>query len=546
MIKTSKRLISILICLTLVLAMLPMAVFAEGTTIYVQPNDNWNQSGARFAAYFFGNGETWLDCTDPDGDGIYEVVVPEGFPSVIFCRMNPATTENNWTNKWNQTSDLTVPTDNKVVYVVDGWDKGAGQWIEMGGELEEVETVYYLRGDMNGWDTSTALTNNGEGVYSVTVALSATTYQYKIADAGWGKQCPESGNLYLNVASACDVTFTYDSNTQIVCATGDGVTTTYYVAGDEALTGAAWDPAGVQMELNENGLYAASFENINAGNYQMKITTGNWNTPSWGDATESGNYEVAVAVAGSTVNVYFNAETEMVLIDVVAPVVEGETKELALGDNADLTMGEYTFTATQAGILGVNVTALAATNPDTGEMSPMNPMMMGRFFTLEVNGVSNFMLNQEITVAAGDVVSISLTSMNFADAIATINLSIREPGVNDVKWQVSQDQKDLRLVTYADSLDYSEITFNVTIDGSTVAIPCTTVYEAINAGGLVLDNAGETFNTYALYYVTFTLTDIPDALRGQDISVSVTWTDLDGYSTTSETRVITVPELVEA
>ena len=72
MTNTSKRLISVLICLTLVLAMLPMAVFAEtATTIYVQPNSNWLQANARFAAYFFGNGETWVNCTDPDGDGIF-------------------------------------------------------------------------------------------------------------------------------------------------------------------------------------------------------------------------------------------------------------------------------------------------------------------------------------------------------------------------------------------------------------------------------------------------------------------------------------------
>ena len=68
--------------------------------------------------------------TDSDGDGIYEVIVPSGYPNVIFCRMNPSTTENNWDNKWNQTSDLTIPTDGSDFYILDegGWDNGSGSW----------------------------------------------------------------------------------------------------------------------------------------------------------------------------------------------------------------------------------------------------------------------------------------------------------------------------------------------------------------------------------------------------------------------------------
>ncbi len=100
------------------------------TILYLQPNSNWNVDNARFAAYFFGNGETWSSMTDADGDGIYEVEAPNGYPSVIFCRMNPATTVNNWDNKWNQTSDLVVPSDGTNLYIVEEgtWDKGNGTW----------------------------------------------------------------------------------------------------------------------------------------------------------------------------------------------------------------------------------------------------------------------------------------------------------------------------------------------------------------------------------------------------------------------------------
>lgn len=95
---------------------------AEDTVLYLVPNANWKQSDARFAAYFFGNGETWVSMTDENGDGVYEVVVPDGYNNVIFCRMNPSATKNIWDNKWNQTGDLTVPSDDKVKFVVpEGW-----------------------------------------------------------------------------------------------------------------------------------------------------------------------------------------------------------------------------------------------------------------------------------------------------------------------------------------------------------------------------------------------------------------------------------------
>lgn len=130
---STKRLLSILLSLAMVLAMLPMAVFAEtATTLYVKPNANWQQSNARFAAYFFeGSDNTWLDCTDADGDGVYEVEAPAGYTNVIFCRMNPGAAANNWNNKWNQTADLTIPTDGTNLYIVaDGaWDSGEGFWI---------------------------------------------------------------------------------------------------------------------------------------------------------------------------------------------------------------------------------------------------------------------------------------------------------------------------------------------------------------------------------------------------------------------------------
>ena len=102
--------------------------------LYLKPNSNWTQSNARFAVYFWNDsGSTWVSMTDSDKDGIYEVHLPEGYDygcNVIFCRMNPSTTANNWNNKWNQTADLKAPTDGKNLYTVKSgtWDNGGGTW----------------------------------------------------------------------------------------------------------------------------------------------------------------------------------------------------------------------------------------------------------------------------------------------------------------------------------------------------------------------------------------------------------------------------------
>ena len=117
--------------------------------IFLKPNSNWKQSNARFAAYFFGNGETWVSMTKVTAD-LYKVEIPtdKTYPSVILCRMNGSTTANNWNNKWNQTGDLTIPTDGKNLFTVpnESWDGATNDW----------STLW----DNNSWTTYTTPTYN--------------------------------------------------------------------------------------------------------------------------------------------------------------------------------------------------------------------------------------------------------------------------------------------------------------------------------------------------------------------------------------------------
>ena len=104
----------------------------ESGMLYLTPNSNWSQAGARFAAYFWnGSSNTWRDMSLVTGKSdVYQCEAPDGYPNVIFCRMNPGAAANDWSNKWNQTSDLKVPSDGTNHYTVSEgtWDNGSGSW----------------------------------------------------------------------------------------------------------------------------------------------------------------------------------------------------------------------------------------------------------------------------------------------------------------------------------------------------------------------------------------------------------------------------------
>ena len=546
MITTSKRLISILICLTLVLAMLPMAVSAAGTTIYVQPNDNWNKDGARFAAYFFGNGETWLDCTDPDGDGIYQVDVPDGYNKVIFCRMNPNASANNWSNKWNQTSDLDVPTDNKVVYVVTGWDKGPGQWIAMGGEVEPVETAYYLVGSMNGWSASDSnkMTKNADGTYSITMDLAATTYEYKITDSS-GNWSPDP-NMKVTVSSDCAVTFTLtlgaDLASSTVDVTGSGigggntpdpdpVETIYYIAG--SMNGWTASDAG---KMTKNGDVYTLVLSLDAGNYTFKTTDSNG---AW-YPEGMGNDLSVYLVSACDVTFTFDPAT-------------GETTATGSGIGEPTPVVYDYYVAGSAGLCGVEWDCAAEANKmeQVGDVyiKTYAGVIAGSYSLKVTNGSWDQSWgglgengNYDITVTTLSDVTVTFDGSNVSVDVVPVAY---QP---TVKYQVTNGATaadattNVRFLTAVDSLDYSSVVFTLSIAGNEgVPYACETVYEQLVAGDVTYESAAAIFGEGAAYFVAFTLENVPQEYYNETISVSVVLTAKDGSQTTV-TRDIVVAD----
>ena len=319
-----KRALSLALALVMLLGMVPVTRVqaAEGTTLYLKPNSNWLTDGARFAMYCWDDSSSsWEDMYDLE-DGYYEGTVPEGYSNVIFCRMNPGTSENNWDNKWNQTTDLTVPADGTNCYAVEGWDKGSGTWSVYTVEEEDATTaptttapdetedgVYYVAGDSGlcgaNWgvdDAANQMTKTSDGTYQKVYAnVAAGTYSLKVTDGTWDNCWGDNGSNYTFVVSeACDVTVTFDPAAYTVSVTGDsvakdtGLEITSMAAVDNGsgswLNGVSWDPASDVNKMTEvsGSVYEITFENVAAGSYQFKFAAnGDW-THSWGGGGAEG------------------------------------------------------------------------------------------------------------------------------------------------------------------------------------------------------------------------------------------------------------------
>ncbi len=98
--------------------------------------------------------------------------------------------------------------------------------------------------------------------------------------------------------------------------------TSYYVAGKKELCGSDWNNADPnnKMELNAEGLYEKTFENVPAGNHEFKVTQGNWN-----DCWPSENYKFTTTEL-QNVTITFNADSKEINVS-LSEATGGELPE---------------------------------------------------------------------------------------------------------------------------------------------------------------------------------------------------------------------------
>ena len=130
---------------------------AQPKTIYFNEGV-WGQAdSARYEIYCITN-ESWVTLVAVNGEaGLFSAEIPGTVTDVVFCRMNPALPEGQWSSLQNQTFDLNIP-EGKDLYTITGWGDGwgakcTGEWSKYGEvPVELLENGFYLVGKFGGVD----------------------------------------------------------------------------------------------------------------------------------------------------------------------------------------------------------------------------------------------------------------------------------------------------------------------------------------------------------------------------------------------------------
>ena len=121
-------------------------------------------------------------------------------------------------------------------------------------------------------------------------------------------------------------------------------------------------------------------------------------------------------------------------------------------------------------------------------------------------------------------------------------------GVLSVKAQISANttaqsaSTSMRFLTTVDTLYYREVGFYITMGGETQKIRSSTVYSMIvaNDGGVAFPYSPTIFHDQSNYFMTFTLTQIPQAQFDSDITITPYWVTLDGTECKGVTNTLRV------
>lgn len=484
MTKTSKRLISVLICLTLVLAMLPMTVFAADDTITVYFENNWNWSDV--CAYYWGGSSgsgDWpgVPMTLVEGT-IYSVEIPADTTGLIFNGVKDDGSGNRDQSPNIENSEIQTG----VCYYM-AWDNG-NQYRTYeyspsdGGET--TEAVYTVAGDTGlcgvNWDPSKnpMSLNASTGLYEITFAnVAKGTYGFKVTDGSWANSWGDNSQNYtFTVSSACDVTITFNADSKEITVSGRGVGS--YVFDPQSITavgagsgnflnGASWDVAYKDNHLTEvsDGVWSITYNNVEAGTYEFKFAANDAWTDSWGTGS--------AIETNTAVDFYYNGNNTTFTIDKLSNVT------LTL----DLSAFDYSTK----------------------------------------NGAKCTVTTEEVSTVV--------------------------PGAADIKWQMTagttatSGSTNVRFLTSVDSLDYKNVTFTIAIgDETPYTYNCTAVYEKLNADGQVIERASDVFGDGAAYFVAFTMENMPAAHFDKEITVTVTWYDMDGEVAKTAERTIVVAD----
>ena len=270
------------------------------TPIYFKANHAWTAANAWFAVYYWETGKEpgWSVLNPICGSDYYKAEVPAGYTGFKFVRFRPSTADGykpdngglNWTNPWNQSGDLVVPTDGKTMFDTKKvYFKPNDKWKT---DNMRFAAYFYVSSDdsKNKW-MNMELTSI-DGVYSCDIPTEyegADDYNHVIFcrmdpsnnDNNWGNCRNQSGNLQL--FSDSEGIKSFDKN----C---------YTIWNDQ--WGTKDQPAtGYWSLVNDEATYDVTLYSCSFGEYGFICNNQQYTSPASGSVT----YQVPV---NATVKVY--------------------------------------------------------------------------------------------------------------------------------------------------------------------------------------------------------------------------------------------------
>ena len=535
---TNKRLVSILLCLAMVLAVLPMAVFAaDTTTLYCAAPSSWSAC----YVYWWGssaNNPGWPGEAMTKGtDGIWYYEVPSDAGNVIF---------NNGSG--TQSADLVMPTDSNVQY-----NYVSKTWGPYTGVVEEPEISYitvYVEapaswGTPNAYWWGSSVENSAAWPGNVMTAYEGNVYSVSVPGDLTG--------LIFNGAGGQTADLTLPSGSDIMYSVATAswgpleikdpveVTYTYVVAGSAGLCGSEWNYTDTNNEMTVSGDTATiTYNSVAAGDYEFKVVkVGTDGSAQWfGNGEDNVTFTVTSAC---DVTITFGLSDNAIAV-----------AGAGIGEPEPPVPVEYDYyVAGSAGLCGVewDPAANAMTEGPDGVWS------------ITFENVARGTYEYKVTTGSWETTSygygegnLTVVVKSASDVTITFNEETTEigcdveaypvDGAKSVKWQLNagasaeSETVDLRLITYVETLDYANVSFEVTINGESTTLECQTVYEAIKANGETL-TCNDVFGKDG-YLVTYTIAGLTAEYFETEIEVLVLWEEMDGTVATHTIRSIYV------
>ena len=173
---------------------------AVPTTIYLKPSSVWKQASARFAVYWWADGDQngWVDMTTVGCDDEYYMAeLPAGVTQFKFVRLKPDG-GHAFGDAWNSTGDLTIPNDGKNLYDMtkiyldpnDNWKTDGARF-----------AAYFFNNDNNHWMSM----SSSDGVYCCEFPPTDIVYDQvsfvrmngSEGDNNWGNRLNQSKDIDL-------------------------------------------------------------------------------------------------------------------------------------------------------------------------------------------------------------------------------------------------------------------------------------------------------------------------------------------------------------